>query len=38
MNADLMTNARLEKGYDDIAAGKVQNTSEAFKNQIYIQN
>ena len=35
INADLMTDeelhGKLQKGYDDIAAGRVQNASEAFK-------
>ncbi|MCD8337687.1 MAG: type II toxin-antitoxin system RelB/DinJ family antitoxin [Lachnospiraceae bacterium] len=35
VNADQMTaeeiHAKLQKGYDDIAAGKVQNAEEAFK-------
>ncbi|MST89433.1 type II toxin-antitoxin system RelB/DinJ family antitoxin [Sharpea azabuensis] len=34
INADLMTSEelhqKLEKGYDDIAAGRVQNAAEAF--------
>lgn len=34
INADMMTSEeiheKLEKGYDDIAAGRVQNASEAF--------
>jgi len=35
INADLMTDvdlrAKLQKGYDDMEAGKVQNATEAFK-------